>query len=190
MDYEVGMEFSNEQKLIITLLTDIHAALKIKDSGLDPVFVQRMVASDNGWALAWQYPGIYEHAPETPEKVKFVADVLDMWEAIEHHYQNLDAAERQQLVGLAPVFGNSPAFRGFDGNNEAEERSIVDILVEDLGRWEIFKGRDTNSHVSLSDAYIRMREAFEEIIGTGFEFDPCVEEFAALLNEQTHPDNR
>lgn len=189
MDYEVGMEFSNEQKLIVTLLTDIHAALKIKDS-VDPEFVQRMVMSNNGWALAWQYPGIYEHAPETPASVKFVIDVLDMWDTIERYYEDLDAAERQQLVELAPVFGKNPVFRGFDGNNEAEELGIVEILVEDLDRWEIFKGRDTNSHASLTDAYTRMREVFEEIIGTTYEFAPSIEELAGLLNAQIHPDNR
>ncbi|GAD62039.1 hypothetical protein [Aquipseudomonas alcaligenes] len=58
------MEFSNAQKMIITLLTDIHSALKIQDS-VDPDFVQRMVVSDNGWALAWQYPGIFETGEET-----------------------------------------------------------------------------------------------------------------------------
>lgn len=183
------MEFSNEQKLIITMLTDIHSALKIKDS-VDPDFVQRMVMSDNGWALAWQYPGIYERAAETPAKVKFVVDVLDMWDTIERYCDDLNAAERQQLAELAPVFGKNPVFRGFDGNNEAEERSIVGILVNDLGRWEIFEGRDTNSHAPLSDAYTRMREVYEGIIGTSYEFAPSIEELADLLNAQIHPDNR
>ncbi len=189
MDYEVGMEFSNEQKLIITLLTDIHSALKIEDS-VDPDFVQRMVMSDNGWALAWQYPGIYESAPETPARVKFVIDVLDMWDTIERHYADLDAAERQQLTKLAPVFGKNPMFRGFDGNNEAEQCSIVEILVEDLDRWEIFKGRDINSHIQLAASYSRMREVYDDILGSRYEFAPSIEELADLLNAQTHPGNR
>lgn len=183
------MDFSNEQKLIITLLTDIHAELKIKNS-VDPIFVQRMVQSDNAWALAWQYPGIYENAPETPAQVKFVAEVLSMWECIELHYEELDPAQRQHLAELAPVFGKGPVFRGFDGNNEAKERSIVGILVNDLNRWEIFEGRDTNSHVQLSDAYTRMYEVYERIIGTSYDFSPSIEELAALLNAQIHPDNR
>lgn len=44
------MEFSNPQKLIVTLLTDIHQALDIKNS-VDPLLVQRVVNSDRGWAL-------------------------------------------------------------------------------------------------------------------------------------------
>lgn len=183
------MEFSNAQKMIITLLTDIHSALKIQDS-VDPDFVQRMVVSDNGWALAWQYPGIFETGEETPANVLFVADVLDMWEVIERHYEELDAEQRERLEQLAPNFGKAPAFRGFDGNSESVERSIVSIFVNDLDRWEHFKGRDTNSHVRLSDAYARMRTVYEEILGEGYEFNPSIEKFAALLNEQIHPDNR
>ena len=128
------MEFSNEQKLIVTLLTDIHGALKIKDS-VDPEFVQRMVVSDNGWALSWRYPGFFESSEETPARVLFVADVLDMWEMIERYYEELDAKQREHLQQLAPIFGKAPIFRGFDGNNEAEERSIVRIFVLEIVRW-------------------------------------------------------
>ncbi len=183
------MAFSNEQKLIITLLTDIHSALDIKNS-VDPEFVQRMVATDNEWALAWRYPGIYESGLETPAKVQFVADVLGMWDAIECHYEALEDSDRQQLAGLAPVFGDNPTFRGFDGNNEAEERGIVGILVDDLGRWGNFEGRDTNSHAPMADAYSRMREVYEGIVGTAYDFSPSIEEFAELLNAQTPPSNR
>ncbi|MCY1435547.1 hypothetical protein D9M71_516460 [compost metagenome] len=90
------MEFSNQQKLIITLLTDIHAKLEI-DNSVDPVFVQRMAQGDQGWALEWAYPGLFEEAGETPAEVRFVADVLDMWEAIELSYANLNEEQKAEL---------------------------------------------------------------------------------------------
>jgi hypothetical protein len=182
------MAFSNEQKLIITLLTDIHAALGIKNS-VDPIFVQRMVQGGDDWALKWAYDGLFEGVQNPPE-VEFVVQVLTMWEAIEYRYLGLDGDEREQLEQLSPVFGREPSFRGFDGNNEAELRSIVHILVDDLKRWQHFAGRDTNSHVQSSDGYRRMLEVYDRIIGTSYEFRPSIEEFAELLNARIHPDNR
>lgn len=183
------MEFSNQQKLIITLLTDIHEKLGITDS-VNPEFVQRMVNSNNGWALGWAYPGLFEETEETPAQVTFVADVLDMWEAIEIAYTNLSAEDKAALEQAAPVFGRAPAFPGFDGNNEAELRSIVSIFVEDLSRWSIFRGRDTNSHAEASSGYRRMLEVYNDIIGESYEFNPTVDQLAAILNERVHPSNR
>ncbi|WP_236235026.1 YfbU family protein [Pseudomonas tohonis] len=183
------MEFSNQQKLIITLLTDVHEALGITNS-VDPSFVQRMVNSNNGWALSWAYPGLFEEAGETPDQVQFVADVLDMWEAIELAYSNLAAADVTALEQAAPTFGRTPAFPGFDGNNEAELRSIVSILVDDLGRWSTFKGRNTNSHAGTADGYRRMLPVYNDVANGGYGFTPTVDQLAAILNERVHPSNR
>ncbi|MFD1691901.1 hypothetical protein ACFSHR_11245 [Azotobacter chroococcum] len=117
------MEFSNQQKLIITLLTDIHARLGI-DNSVDPLFVQRMVQRGHGWALGWAYPGLFEDGIEPPEAVTFVAEVLTMWEAIEETYAGFDQARKDQLAELAPTFGRDPQFRGFDGSHEADLRGL------------------------------------------------------------------
>ncbi len=183
------MEFSNQQKLIITLLTDIHEKLEVTNS-VNPEFVQRMVNSNNGWALSWAYPGLFESSDEIPSQVGFVADVLDMWESIEIAYSNLSADEVAALEQAAPVFGRAPAFPGFDGNNEPDLRNIVSIFINDLDRWSAFRGRDTNSHVENASGYRRMRQVYDEVIGDSYDFNPTVPQLAAILNERVHPSNR
>jgi uncharacterized protein YfbU (UPF0304 family) len=183
------MEFSNEQKLIITLLTDIHAKLDIKNS-VDPLFVQRMVNDDQAWALGWAYPGIYENV-ETPQNVRLVADILEMWEVLEREFSALSVEQKQRLEELAPVFGGDVTFHGFDGNSEYRERSIARILVNDLGRWTRFEGRDLNSHMPSIEGYQRMLQAFENLPEQAkYERSLSVEEIASVVNERTHPSNR
>ncbi|MCB2255983.1 YfbU family protein [Pseudomonas chlororaphis] len=183
------MEFSNEQKLIITLLTEIHAALEIKD-GVDPFFVQEMVSTGHTWALRWRYPGIFEDSEETPQSVLFVVKVLDLWERLEHSFNSLSEQEREELVKLSPVYGKSVTFRGFDGNGE-EGYSIAHILIEDMGRWATFKDRDLNAHMPMNDIYERMLEALDALpTKSGFDFELSVEEMAEILNAMIHPQNR
>lgn len=180
------MDFSNEQKLIITLLTDIHEALNIQDS-VNPRFIQRMVVEEQTWALEWKYPGIFQESEEDKPQIRFVADVLNMWERLEYQVSKFDAAEKAELEQKAGVFGRDVRFRGFDGNNETDEMSITSIFVEDLDRWSDFKGRDFNAHMRLSDAYRRMLGRFAEL---PYDRELTVDEVASVLYEQTHPENR
>ncbi|OWQ35586.1 YfbU family protein [Pseudomonas sp. DrBHI1] len=187
------MEFTNEQKLIITLLTDIHAKLEIEDS-LDPMLVQRMVSEGQGWALEWKYPGMFEESGETPTAVVFVCEVLEMWSVLEGSFEALDDNQRQALSEAAGVFGRNVRFPGFDGNNEGEYLSIAHILVEDLERWSEFQGRIDNAHMPTIDGYERMLPVFDAIrdrkLDDGNFNGLDVEELAQILNERTHPENR
>lgn len=187
------MEFTNEQKLIVALLTDIHAKLEIQD-GVDPNFVQRMVSEDQGWALKWKYQGLFSEGGTTPPDVEFVANVLTMWSRLEESYSSLDDEGRKVLLEKAPVFGKAVKFPGFDGNNEAELLSIARILVDDLDRWQEFEGGVRNSHMPLADAYGRMLAVSDAILAkntSGWDhgnFD--AEDLAQVINEMAHPDNR
>lgn len=184
------MEFTNEQKLIVALLTEIHSALKIED-GLDPMFVQDKVASGRTWALNWHYPGLFQDDEETPDDVKFVVKVLDLWERLEHSFDSLDGAQKAELVAVSPHYGADVRFRGFDGNGgDRDGMSTVHILVEEMGRWRTFKGRDFNAHMHMSEVYERMLEASDEL-GKGYaDFEFSVEEMAQVLNAAIHPENR
>ena len=184
------MEFTNEQKLIVALLTEIHSALKIED-GLDPMFIQDKVCSGNTWALRWHYSGLFQDEEDTPEDVKFVAKVLDLWERLEHSFESLSDAQKAQLLELSPVYGGDVRFRGFDGNGgDRDGMSTVHILVEEMGRWRTFKGRDFNAHMRMSGVYERMLEA-SDALGKGYaDYDFSIEEMAQVLNAATHPDNR
>lgn len=181
------MEFSKPQKLIVTLLTDIHQALGIKNS-VDPLLVQRLVNEDRGWALEWAYPGIFEQAGDTPAHVKFVGDVLDMWDILIQAVEDLSPEDLARLEELAPVFGKRVAFNGFDGNNETELMATVSIFVNDLNLWSRFKGQGFNSHMPSSAGYQRMLEKYAEYDDHPAEL--TVEEIAAVLNERAHPERR
>jgi uncharacterized protein YfbU (UPF0304 family) len=61
----------------------------------------------------------------------------------------------------AKPFGKDPQFRGFDGNNESEYMSVASFLINDLERFEEFKGRSMNSHMPSIETYRRMLSAFE-----------------------------
>lgn len=187
------MEFSNQQKLLITLLTDIHAKLEIEDS-VDPDFVQRMVVGGQGWALEWRYPGLFEESGEDPEGVKYVADVLEMWSHLEISFKALDAGQRESLKAAASPFGENVSFPGFDGNNEHEYLSIARIFVDDLDRWTEFTGRIVNSHMRTTDGYQRMLALFDEIRSSNASEGNYgafgVEALAQVLNERRHPSNR
>ncbi|WP_116827344.1 YfbU family protein [Pseudomonas syringae] len=184
------MDFSNEQKLIIALLTDIHSKLEIKD-GLDPAFVNDKVQSGHTWALRWQYPGVFSEGYETPSKVRFVVRVLDLWERIEFSVKDLSSDQRTQLAAIAPLHGDNPKFSGFDGNGgDRDGYSVAHILIEEMGRWGMFKGRDLNSHTQMSEVYDRMLNALDRLNKDSSDFSFSLEELGALLNAKTHPDNR
>lgn len=156
------MKFSNQQKLIVTLLTEIHAKLEIAD-GLDPEFVQRMVAGGYGWALSWKYPGVFTVSGDMPEAVKYVEDVLDMWAVLEMSFASLDLIERKMLDDATDPFTKELSFPGFDYIDEYEYLSIAKILIDDLNRWSEFKDRIANTHMHTSDGYLRMLSIFNEV---------------------------
>lgn len=182
------MEFSNAEKLIVAMLAEIHAALKIQD-GLNPDFIQSAVASGYTWALHWQYPGLFQGQDDTPEEVLAVADVLEMWERIERSFTAYPADAREELARLSPVFGKDVRFPGFDGNGE-DEYSIANVLINDLGRWSSFKGRDLNSHCPMAEAYERMQQRLRGMNKEPMDYAFAVEELAELLNALAHPDNQ
>ncbi|WET11858.1 YfbU family protein [Pseudomonas sp. D3] len=186
------MEFTNQQKLIITMLSDIHAELQIADS-LDPDFVRRAVCEGQGWALNWKYPGMFEDPAEDPENVKFVANVLEMWSMLEDSFKALNAEQRAELAVVSDPFGKDVQFPGFDGNNEYELLAIARIFVNDLERWSEFTGRINNSHMRVKDGYQRMFEVFDGIRDSKYQCHDFgllnVEQLAQVLNGRRHPSN-
>ena len=184
------MEFTDEQKLIVTLLTDIHAALKIKNS-IDPEFVQDAVCSGRTWALEWQYPGIFQGESDTPEHVIFVTKVLGLWERLERSYAALPDVSRADIAERAKPFGDGVAFPGFDGNGGDDDGyGTAHMLIGKMGRWSDFKGRDLNSHMPMGDAYRRMLEVLVELDKDPIDYHFSPDEIVALLMSRVHPENR
>ncbi len=182
------MKVSDSEKLILVMLSELYDTMGVKGE-IDPDFIRSAVLGNKTWSIPWMYPGIPFAEDDTPEVVKEVLDILDMWSVIEASYAELSADEKEQLASKAEPFGKEPKFRGFDGNNESEYMSTASFLVNKLDRFEEFKGRYFNSHSRVVDVYRRMLPAFDEVMSqTGFPLG--VEQIASVLKAQIHPDYR
>jgi uncharacterized protein len=148
------MQFRDGEKLIVIMLADLLEAGKVKGE-IDPDFVREAITSDHMWALRWKYPGIYHEGGDDPEEVKETADILDMCRIIEGSIAHLDEAERNTISE-----DDRKVFFGFDGNHEPHI-GIARMFIEKLGRWEEFKGRALNAHMTTLPIYRRMKERYD-----------------------------
>ncbi len=181
------MKLTNAEKLILTMLADMHEKLEIDE--VDTKLIKQAIYSNNTWALSWELPGIVgDSAEPTPPEVSLVVDILDMWSFIEEAYERFDATEKSALEAKADPFGKHVAFSGFDGNNESEYMSIANFLVKDMDRFSRFASRDLNSHCPSIDGYQRMLPKFLAIRPTLVGRGLSVEEMAEVLNARRHPD--
>jgi hypothetical protein len=183
------MTFTAAEKLQIAMLCDL---AKPKDEReLDFDFIREAVSSGDLWALHWQYPGL-ELNIETPENVRQVIDILEMWERIEESFDKLSEQEKERVL-LQSYSSARPHFLGFDGNNESDVMHIAYLLIKKLGGWSVFKNRDLNSHFPSIDGYERQRAAWKPIweakIKSG-KYDLAPDDLVKILREHIHPDYR
>lgn len=183
------MKISDGEKLIILMLSEMYDKLGV-DGEIDPDFIRSAIYSDNLWGIRWKYTGIPFEEQNDPQIVKEVIDILDMWSFIEHGYEHLSEEEKAYVEKQAAPFGKDPKFTGFDGNNESEYMGTAHFIVDDLDRFESFKGRDFNSHCPSIDAHRRMLAVFEPIRKTLISKPLSAENIVEILIEKTHPSYR
>src|SRR5262249_42597118 len=134
------MTLSDGEKLILVMLCDLYKHLKVK-SDIDPDFVLAAIHNNHPWGLRWTYPGIYSgEEPPSRELVLETADIMQMWSTLERSYAQLSQPEKQQIERDAEPFGRDVRFEGFDANHEPQH-SVAQFLVDELNRFEEFKGR-------------------------------------------------
>ena len=187
------MKLEAKDKLLFNMLCDIYEHLGIEDR-LDPDLIREAVSSDNTWALAWKYEGIFSSSDiETPAIVQEVADILEMWEILEQSFEELSPADRQLLVEKVGSFGENVQFFGFCHNNEPEQCQILRMLVKQMGLWEHFANRKFHSVPHSLGTYQRMLTKFrpihEMLLNSG-GYAISVDSMATILLERVHPDNR
>lgn len=183
------MKVSDGEKLILLMLSELYEHLEINGE-IEPSFIQSAIFSNNLWAIPWKYSGIPFEDQDDPEIVKEVLDILDMWSFIEYSYEQLSDKEKEYLEVAAKPFGKDPKFPGFDGNNESSYMGIASFIVNDLERFEEFKGRNFNSHCPSLDGHGRMLSVFEKI-RRNMNFGPLsAGDLTNILKERIHPDNR
>jgi uncharacterized protein YfbU (UPF0304 family) len=161
------MQLTDVEKLIILMLCEIHEQLPIKD-GLDAKFVKSAIETGNTWGLSWRFPGLDPNTEATPAIVREILDILEMWEIIEVSYEKLSVRDKDRLN---IDFGH-PTFLGFDGNSESTYISGAHFLIDQLGRFQRFRGRNLNSHTPSSvdryramvEVYYSLRPILEDIV--------------------------
>ena len=156
-----GLEPTNPEKLMLWLLTEILSGQKNYEDRETINLIRDAICGGHFWALDWELKGIVHDHVDDPKLVSLVVDVLDMWTFIERAYKGFSPAEKKQVEEQVGAIGKDPKFFGFDGNNEVECMSIARFLVEKMGRFESFKGRDFNSHLPMVERYRRMTAKFE-----------------------------
>ncbi len=107
-----------------------------------------------------------------------------MWSFIEEANQTFTDDEKKQVEDSVAFFSKNPHFTGFDGTHESEYMTLAWFVIEKLGWFQRFKGRELNSHAPLVDRYKRMIDIFEPIrvklVGRGL----TTAEMITLLKEQ------
>jgi uncharacterized protein len=140
------------------MLADMYKHLKIKNAQFDADFISTTIFHDHLWGFNWAYSGIPFEREEIPPEVKETADALDMWYFLELSCEDLSPANKKKVKEATDR--TDVRFIGFDGNHE-DHYGIARYFVEDLKRWEHFKGRDLNLHMPSIDGYRRMFRIFE-----------------------------
>lgn len=151
-----AVRFSDGEKMLMLMMGDIYKHLGIKDAETNPQFLAEVIYGGHYWAPKWDMQGVFHDHVDDPADLSHVVDVLDMWSFIEEAYERFSPAERAQIAADVGPLGEHVAFHGFDGNNEASQMSIARFLIDNMGRFQRFKGRELNAHHPTEDRYRRM----------------------------------
>jgi uncharacterized protein YfbU (UPF0304 family) len=183
------MKLSDGEKLILIMLSEIHEKLKI-ENGVDTGMVKEAIYSGNLWGLKSGMSGIFHDYEATEEVLREAVDVLDMWSFIERDYEPLSPADKERVEKEVGPLGKNVRFSGFDGNGEAEYIGIARFLIDQLDRFEIFKGRDLNAHMPTIEAHRRMLKVFEPLRKTLADGRLSADDITEILTARIHPDRR
>ena len=180
------------EKLILSMLCDLGRDRNDSER-IDPDFVQYAIGGGHYWALGLKYPDIFGGRPDSPDLVREVVDILEMWTVLEHHYDHLEETDKARVASEAEPYGTEVKFMGFYPNEESSHKSIAEFLIEHIGNFPRFKGRNLIADRPVIDWYRRMLEVYEPMYKSllaGRNRNLSASDIIALLLEQVHPDNR
>lgn len=183
------MKLTDGEKLILLMLCEIQEALKIK-GGTDTKLIQSAIDKGHLWALKRQLSGVFHDSEPTQEMIDEVVQVMDMWRYIESSHERLSAEDKARIKKEAGPFGDHVKFDGFDSNGEAHYGSIARFFVDDLGEFEIFKGRDLDPRMPRRATYQRMLAVFSPMRLSLAGHDLDTDQLIAALSAAIHPEQR
>jgi uncharacterized protein len=151
--------FTDGERLIAIMLADLLKQQKTRGE-IDPSFVTSAIFGGHNWAFQWQMPGLFQQGSDDSADVRFVVDTLDMWVFVESALNALSKKDRDAITKDAASKHWRTKFLGFDGNNESALLSVANFLINEMGRFTQFKGRELNSHMPIATDYQRMLSVF------------------------------
>ena len=143
------------------MMGELYKSTKVKDPEIRSDFISEVIYGGHYWAPKWDMQGVFHDHVDDPDDVKHVVDVLDMWMFMEEAYAKLTPADKEKITAEVGPWQTDVQFAGFDGNNESSQMSIAQFLVEKMGRFSRYKGRDFNSHSPTAGRYRRMCQLFD-----------------------------
>lgn len=165
-----SVKFSDGEKALLIMMRDLLQHLEVS-SECDPEFLAKVIYGGHYWAPKWDMQGLFHGEEDVPDDVRFVVDVMAMWDQIERSYTKLSKQDKERVEKEAHPFGRDVSFEGFDGNEETSLMGIARFLVQDMGRFSEFAGRELNSHMPTVDMYRRMLKVFtpmrSSLMGSG-----------------------
>lgn len=179
-----AVHFSDGEKMLIVMMGDLFKALKVKNPELDPCLAAKIINGGHYWALKWDMQSVFHNHVDNPQNVSHVVDVLDMWSFIEEAYEDIDPEEKASIVAELGPWATNVRFPGFDGNHESSQISIARFLVDGMGRFSRFKGREMNSHSPTHARYCHMVAAFKPIRATLIGCRLSVQQLVTLLKRE------
>ena len=184
------VRFSDGEKLLFMMLRDLYKRLKITDAEIDPDFLAEVIFGGHYWAAEWKLPSIFHGHEDDADDLKFVLDVLEMWDRIEAGYAQLSKKDKAKLERDAAPLGRDAKFPGFDGNSESNLLGIAGFLVDEMDRFSRFAGRDQNAHMPTVAMHRRMLRVFKPMLTSVLGGELGLPQITALLQARVHPDNR
>ena len=148
------------------MLGDLHKHLfpqgQKPESGISSDLIKKAIEGGHDWALQWEHRYLSHSHVDSRQVLSEVVDVLEMWSFIESGYAKLSREDEDRVKSEVASFGEYE-FPGFDGRDEEEHFHIAHFLIEGMGRFARFKGRDFNSLMSNTADYRRMLAVFKPI---------------------------
>ncbi len=173
-----AVSFSDGEKLLAIMMRDVYRHFKIEGE-VDADFISEVIYGGHYWAAKSKMGGLFTDYEDDTRDVHFVYDVLDMWRFIEYGYKKLSKKDKDRVEKEAQPFGEHVKFIGFDGNNETSHMGIAQFLIEKMGLWSQFKGRELNSHCATLTGYRRMLEVFgpmrAKLVGAELDADQLIQ---------------
>jgi uncharacterized protein len=154
-------KFRGTENLTLYMLCELYRGLNIQGE-IDPKFLQKAILGGHVWALNWTFDGFVYNYKDGDKTAIEVSNILDMWSFLEEGLEKLSKKEKDLVEErCGRVYSDKP-FIGFDGNNESRHRNVARFMIEEMGYFERFKGRDLNSHCPVLPTYRAMLPVFSK----------------------------